>query len=173
MNKIYIIGSVASGKTTLSKEISNVTGIPCYELDSIVHQKVAGGQRKRTPDEQVAEIDRIDNEGDWIIEGTYRKTCDKVMDISDVIIFLDTTLWLRKVRIIKRFVKQQLGIEKCNYKSDIVMLRLMFKWTNDFETDRDAFNNMLSQYHEKVYIVKRKEEAMELLNIDITREDKK
>ena len=74
------------------------------------------------------------------------------LDISDTIIFLDTPLWLRRTRIATRFVKQQLGIEKCGYKSDIKMLRLMFKWANDFEKTRDVFESRLDEYCEKVYI---------------------
>jgi len=37
--KIYIVGSVASGKTTLAKKLSNKLGIKCTHLDAIVHIK--------------------------------------------------------------------------------------------------------------------------------------
>lgn len=163
MKKIYIIGSVASGKTTLSKEISKTLRIPCFELDSIVHDKIEGRQTRRTPIEQIKEIDRIDGVGNWIIEGTYRKTCHKVLDIADTIVFLDTPLLLRMIRIVTRFIKQQFRIEKCNYKSDLKMLRLMFKWTNDFERDRDSFMDLLGEYSEKVYIVRNKKSLKNLL----------
>ncbi|WP_277619935.1 hypothetical protein [Listeria aquatica] len=35
--KIWIIGSVASGKTTLAKELQKELGIPYHELDVFVH----------------------------------------------------------------------------------------------------------------------------------------
>ncbi|MBC1520610.1 hypothetical protein HB912_02985 [Listeria aquatica] len=35
--EIWIIGSVASGKTTLAKELQKELGIPYYELDVFVH----------------------------------------------------------------------------------------------------------------------------------------
>lgn len=35
--KIYITGSVASGKSTLARRISQIIEIPCYHLDEVVH----------------------------------------------------------------------------------------------------------------------------------------
>ena len=35
--KIYIVGSVASGKSTLARRLSQSTGIPCFPLDEVVH----------------------------------------------------------------------------------------------------------------------------------------
>lgn len=44
--KIDIIGSVASGKTTLAKRISKKYGVPYYEKDNIVWKRTAGGDVK-------------------------------------------------------------------------------------------------------------------------------
>jgi adenylate kinase family enzyme len=61
MAKILIVGIVASGKTTLARQMSRRMDIPWYELDSIVHlRKVVDGQTKRTKDEQVEMIMEID-----------------------------------------------------------------------------------------------------------------
>ena len=45
--KIDIIGSVASGKTTLAKRISNKYGIPHYQKDNIVWKRTLNGDVKR------------------------------------------------------------------------------------------------------------------------------
>ncbi len=152
MSKIYIIGIVASGKTTLAKRLSIQFNIPCYELDSIVWHKTEKKRYKRTPKQQLEIINNIDNKGNWIIEGTYRESCRCLFDIADKIIFLDTPLWKRKYRILLRYVKQKLGIEKCNYNSDLRMLKSMYKWTKDFEHHRVEFEKMLSQYKNKLII---------------------
>ena len=150
MNKIYIVGIVASGKTTLAKKLSKEMNVPYHELDCIVHVKTNNGRYKRTPKEQVEELKRIDSLGDWIIEGTYRESCKCLLDMADKIIFLDPPLWLRKYRILTRYIKQQLHIEPCHYKSDFDMLKMMYKWTNDFEKSRDEFENMLKKYNYKL-----------------------
>jgi len=43
-----------------------------------------------------------------------------------------------------------LGIEKCHYTPDIKMLKMMYKWTRDFEENRADFESRLQPYKEKV-----------------------
>lgn len=74
MRKIFIVGIVASGKTTLSKQLSKKNNIPWYELDCIVYHQTADGKNKRTPDEQAEVIKEIYCRGQWIFEGTYRES---------------------------------------------------------------------------------------------------
>ncbi|MDR2898883.1 MAG: hypothetical protein LBU94_01055 [Clostridiales bacterium] len=153
MSRIYIVGIVASGKTTLAKALSKQFNIPHYELDCIVHTEKDGERYKRAPEECVEEINRIDSLGDWgdwIIEGTYRQSCKCLLDISDKIIFLDPPLWLRKVRIVTRSIKQGLHMEHCHYKPDLHMLKMMFKWTKDFGDNRKDFEKLLEQYEYKL-----------------------
>jgi adenylate kinase family enzyme len=153
MSKIYIIGIVASGKTTLAKNLSKELNITYYELDCIVHYKTETKRYKRTPEQQLEVIKDIDSNSDWIIEGTYRESCHCLFDMADKIIFLDTPLWKRKYRILLRYIKQQFGIEKCHYKSDFKMLKLMYRWTKDFERNRMEFEEMLKQYENKLTII--------------------
>lgn len=153
MSKIYIIGIVASGKTTLAKRLSEQLNISHYELDCIVWHKTDTGRHKRTSEQQLEVIKNIDGIGDWIIEGTYRESCHCLFDMADKIIFLDTPLWKRKYRILFRYIKHQLGIEKCHYKSDLKMLKLMYKWTKDFERNRIEFEKMLNRYKNKLTVI--------------------
>ncbi|WP_054957913.1 hypothetical protein [Paenibacillus dakarensis] len=148
--KILIIGIVASGKTTLAKNLSITLGIPWYELDCIVHHQTEKERFKRTPEEQVMIINNIDCTGSWIFEGTDRESYRCLFDMADTIIFLDTPLWKRKLRIIIRFIKQKLGIEKSHYKPDINMLKMMYKWTRDFERNRVSFEERLQLYNYKL-----------------------
>ncbi|BBI33490.1 P-loop NTPase family protein [Cohnella abietis] len=150
MNKVLIIGIVASGKTTLAKRLSKKINVPWYELDSIVHHQSATGRNKRTEDEQVEAIMDIDKDGNWIFEGTDRESYQCLYEMADTIIFLDTPLWKRKIRIFVRFLKQKLGVESCQYKPDITMLKMMYKWTLDFESNRDKFEAKLQLYQNKV-----------------------
>ncbi|WP_255320095.1 hypothetical protein [Paenibacillus elgii] len=150
MKKVLIIGIVASGKTTLAKRLSKKMNIPWYELDGIVHPQTPDGRYKRTADEQVEVIMDIDKSGAWIFEGTDRESYQCLFDMADTIIFLDTPLWKRRIRIFTRFLKQQLGIEKCHYQSDLAMLKMMYKWTRDFESNRANFESKLPSYQHKV-----------------------
>ncbi|SET63923.1 Adenylate kinase [Oceanobacillus limi] len=150
MKKIYIIGIVASGKTTLAKELSKKLNIPWYELDQVVYKQTDEGRYKRTTSEQVEVIMEIDKNEQWIVEGVDRKSYRCLLEMSDTIIFLDPPLWKRRIRILTRFIKQNLGLEKCNYIPNTHMLKMMFKWTRDFERDRANFEERLRSYHDKV-----------------------
>lgn len=149
--KILIIGCVGSGKSTYAKKLSKELNIKRYEIDSIVHDDIEN--RKRTEEEQKNIIDKINKNESWIIEGTLRKNLYYLLEMADKIIFIDTPYNVRKRRIIKRFIKQKLKIEKCNYKPTLEMLKMMFIWNKEFEDERDKFIEILNKYNSKLEII--------------------
>lgn len=76
-----------------------------------------------------------------------------MLDLADKIIYVDTFLEKRKIRIITRYIKQKLKLEKCNYKPTLEMLKNMYKWTNDFEKNRKEFEEKLKEYNDKLIIL--------------------
>ena len=114
--KILIFGIVASGKTTLARKLSKELSIPYYEGDCIAWGFPNEKRYKRSNEGQKEIIDKINENGAWIVEGTYRESQKVLYDLADKIIFLDTPLYIRRYRIISRFIKQKVGYEKSNYK---------------------------------------------------------
>lgn len=149
--KILIVGIVASGKTTLARKLSKLLNIKHYEIDSVVHDDV--NNIKRSEKEQKKIFNKINKEDNWIIEGTLRKHLFYLCSMADKIIYLDIPLKIRKRRIFTRFVRQLFGTEKCNYEVNLKMLKMMYKWTNDFEKNKSDFENQLFTYSEKIIIV--------------------
>lgn len=154
--KILIIGIIASGKTTLAKKLSKEYNIKHYEIDLIVHDDK--DNYKRTNEEQQNLIKRINENDNWIIEGTLRKNLFNLLQLADIIIYLDIPLMVRKRRILTRFIKQKLRIEKSNYKPDLKMLKNMYKWTKDFEKNKKEFENTISKSGKKIIVLKSKKE---------------
>ena len=152
--KILIFGIVASGKTTLAKQLSEEIHIPYFEGDCITWGFPGEERYKRTDEEQLSIIKKIDEKPSWIVEGTYRKSQHILYDLADKIIFLDTPSGRRYFRIIVRFIKQKLRLEKCNYKPTAEMLRHMFLWTKEFEKNRKMHEDRLMEYQEKVIWIK-------------------
>ena len=146
--KVLIIGIVASGKTTLAERLSNESGIKYYEIDSIVHDDY--NKRKRSNAEQQNIIREINKNESWIIEGTLRNNLYSLLDEADKIIYIDIPLNVRKKRILIRYIKQKIGLEECNYKPTLKMLRMMYKWTNDFEGNKKSFEEQLIKYSDKL-----------------------
>ncbi|MBQ3511197.1 MAG: AAA family ATPase [Bacilli bacterium] len=151
MMKILIVGIVASGKTTLAKKLSKLLGIKHYEIDSVVHDDV--NNVKRSEKEQKKIFNEINREDNWIIEGTLRKHLFYLCNMADKIIYLDIPLNIRKRRIFTRFIKQLFGTEQSNYEVNLKMLKMMYKWTDDFEKNRSDFERQLFTYSDKIIIV--------------------
>lgn len=161
LNKIFIVGIVASGKTTLAKQLSKIRGIPWYELDCVVHNDSPIGRHKRTKEEQLSVIEEIDARGQWIFEGTDRSSYQCLYVMADWVIFMDTPLWKRRMRIFTRYCRQKIGLESCHYRSDLAMLKRMYQWTSEFEHNRAQFEAKLRQYADKVIrVTNRRDLAM-------------
>lgn len=152
--KILIIGTVATGKTTLARKLSKKYKIKYYEIDSIVHDDENNG-RKRTKEEQNEIINKINKNKDWIIEGVLRKNLEYLLELSDEIIYLDIPKYKRNIRILIRFVKQKLKIEKVNYKPNFEMLKNMYKWSNEDEKRKNEIQQKLNKHKNKLKILKK------------------
>ncbi len=150
--KILIIGSVASGKTTLAKKLSKKLHIDYYEIDSIVHDDK--NLIKRDNKEQQKIINEINKNRNWIIEGTLRKNLTNLLTIADKIIYLNIPYEIRNKRIKKRYLKQRLKLEKANYKPNDEMLDKMYLWNKEFELNKTEFEHRLTKYVNKLLILK-------------------
>lgn len=151
--KILIVGTVGTGKTTLAKKLAEEYNIRHYEIDSIVHDDNESG-RKRSVQEQEKIIKKIDEENSWIIEGTLRKNLYYLLDIADKIIYLDIPKRKRNVRILTRYIKQKLRIEKSNYIPSIKMLKQMYKWSEEHEKNKSQLEKVLNKYNVKLEIIR-------------------
>ena len=102
----------ASGKTTLSKILSEYYEIERFEIDEIVHD-IDNNDIKRSLKEQTKIINRINKENkNYILEGVLRKNLDFIINLVDQIIYLDIDKKEISKRIKKRYIKQKLKLEK-------------------------------------------------------------
>ncbi|MGN8842873.1 MULTISPECIES: AAA family ATPase [unclassified Bacillus (in: firmicutes)] len=159
--KVHIIGSVGSGKTTLAKELSTKLEIPYYELDNVVWMRKENGDSRRTEEEREKLLHRIVQTDKWIIEGVHHDEWVKnSFQQADTIIFLDTNYYIRTYRIMKRFIKQKVGIEKAHYQPSFKIFFKMFQWNKHFEeVGKPDFFKKYQEYQGKVFVVKSKKVA--------------
>jgi adenylate kinase family enzyme len=154
--KIHIIGSVASGKSTLARKLSKDMNIPYFELDNIMWERRETGDRRRSEEERVDLIHSIITTDYWIVEGAHYQSwmVDSLIH-ADLIIFLDTPKPKRTFRILKRFIEEKTRLKKGNYKQTIRMLTKMFEWNHRFERDdKENITCLLKPYKHKVEIMK-------------------
>lgn len=89
MKRIIVIGSPGSGKSTFSRRLAELTGLPLHHLDMIKHRP----DRTTIPSE---EFDKrlkavLQTEG-WIIDGNYQRTIGLRLQYCDTVFMFDLPL---------------------------------------------------------------------------------
>lgn len=86
MKKIIVIGCPGSGKSTFSKALHEITGIPLFHLDMMYWNP------DRTTVEKHVFMERLNSviqKDEWIIDGNYNSTMELRLQACDTVIFLD------------------------------------------------------------------------------------
>lgn len=107
IHKIAIIGGPGTGKTTLSKKLSNILSISYFSIDNIKFYKNWISKNIKDIDN---DINNILNKNEWIIEGNHLRNLKKILSKADLVIFLDFPLHLQLLGIFKRFF---FSLNKC------------------------------------------------------------
>ena len=102
MKKVIVIGCPGSGKSRLSKALSEKTGLPLYHLDMMYWKADKTQVEKSLFLERLSEA--IENE-EWLIDGNYSSTMEMRLEACDTVIFLDFPKELCIKGIMERFGK--------------------------------------------------------------------
>ena len=147
--KIYIIGSPASGKTTLAKKLSKRYDIKYYELDCIVYDD-ENNHIKRTEEEISKKFNEILKEESFILEDVGRSKFKKGREVADVIYYIKLSKLEIYKRLIKRWINQRKGIESYNYPPTIYQLYGLFKDVKNYQKVEKQRVKELEIYKNKV-----------------------
>lgn len=165
MKKIYIIGPVGSGKTTLSNKLSEKLNICVYELDKVVWDD-DNGNIKRSDDEIKVLFNDIISKESWIIEDVGRKKFIDGVVCADIVYYLNLGKITIYSRCIFRWIKQKIGIEKYNYKPTLKGLFEMLKWArNDCKNKNDKIEYIKN--NSKKYQILSKKDVKIMLRSDL------
>ncbi|EQC47452.1 EutP/PduV family microcompartment system protein [Bacteriovorax sp. Seq25_V] len=91
MKKVIIIGTTGSGKTTLASQIANTLKIKHIQLDQLFWKPHWG---ESTDDEFFEKIKKEIENGNWVIDGNYKRTNHLTWHQADTVIWIDLPKWL-------------------------------------------------------------------------------
>lgn len=147
--KIRIIGGSGTGKTYLAGKLSEKYGIERYDLDDVFWDNSGTYGIKRPEQKRTEMLDGILEKENWIIEGVYYAWCGRCFEEADRIYLLNVPRRVYRRRIILRFIKRKLGMEK-GKKETLKSLKDLLKWADKYQReDMPQIEAMLEQYSEK------------------------
>lgn len=156
MMKIYIIGPVGSGKTTFATKLSEITNIKYYELDKVAWDD-DNGNIKRSLEETLKIFKNILKNDSWIIEDIGRSRFKQGRVDADIIYYIKLSRLKSYYRVIKRWIKQRLGLERYNHPPVIKQLFYYIKTVNTYYKKEKRKLKSLEEFKNKLTIVNSKE----------------
>ncbi|MCR9259969.1 MAG: hypothetical protein NXH95_09615 [Pseudomonadaceae bacterium] len=108
--RINVIGSSGSGKSTFAKNLAAALQLPCYEMDELFWQ---ADWVESTDEEFLPKVEHVVEQPQWILDGNYSRTLSIKLNRAELLIWIDlpflTTTYQVTQRAIKRsFSKQEL-----------------------------------------------------------------
>lgn len=149
--KIHIIGGSGSGKSFLANKLSQEYNIPHYDLDDIMwdNESITYGVKRSLAERKVL-LEEILEKDNWIIEGVYYKWCGQCFVEADQIYLLNIPRYQYRFRIIRRFFRRKLGVEK-GKKETFKSLMDLLKWADCYQKeDMIEIRRLLELYWDKV-----------------------
>lgn len=106
MKKVAVFGKPGSGKSTLSKQLAEATGIELHALDSILYQQNGKEVDRECYEDTHNHILTTDT---WIIEGfgplNSQESFNKRLEAADTLIYIDLPYPITYWFVTKRFLK--------------------------------------------------------------------
>lgn len=153
--KIIVIGSPGSGKSTFSRKLRDVTGLPLYHLDMINHKPDKTTVSGEEFDRRLNEIMLTD---EWIIDGNYQRTLEVRLEKCDTAFLLDFPLEVCLAGAAERVGKKREDMPWVEDELD----EEFRQWIVDFPaTKLPEIYRMLERYDNKNIVIFKSRQEME------------
>jgi adenylate kinase family enzyme len=130
MQRVLVMGSSGSGKSTFARRLSGITGLPVVSIDALFWKPGWVESDREEFRERLAEVTRQPR---WIMDGNYTSAAGELRrDVSDTVILFDlpraTCMWGILSRIAKSYGKVRPEMaEGCPEKFDVEFFH--YVWT--------------------------------------------
>jgi adenylate kinase family enzyme len=135
-HRLHIIGGPGSGKSYVAAKVAATLGVEAYDLDDLFWDPGASTYGVKAGEETRNQaLTAIVMRDAWVIEGVYYKWLTPSFERADLIIVLDTPVWLRDWRIVKRTVIRMFRRSPSMKKETLASLFKLLQWNHAYEKD--------------------------------------
>lgn len=156
-SKIMVIGFSGSGKSTISKMISNTLNIPVLYLDK-VHWLESWVENDKESECKIVS-DFLENNDSWVIDGNYsHMSYNERLESADLIIFMNFNRFNCLFRAFKRLFEnrgktRESMADNCVEKVDFEFIKWIL-WDSRQKSQTNNYKYALENYRDKVIIIK-------------------
>lgn len=159
MKKIIVIGCPGSGKSTFSKALQKITGIPLFHLDMMFWNT------DKTTMEKSVFLDRLSKvleKSEWIIDCNYGSTMELRIKECDTVVFLDYPLDVCLSGVRERRGKARSDMPWVEYDEDAEFIEFIKNYNLE---NRPQVMELLKKYsYKNIFIFTNRNEAKEFLS---------
>lgn len=154
MNRIIVIGSPGSGKSTFSRRLAEQTGLPLHHLDMIKHRPDRTTISSEGFDKRLKAV--LETES-WIIDGNYQRTIEIRLQYCDTVFLFDLPIEVCIEGVMARVGKKRPDMPWVEEELDDEFRQ----WIEGFPTQKlPHIYKLLDNYRDgEIVIFKSREEA--------------
>ena len=109
--RLSVLGPPGAGKTTLSQHLAKTLDLSYYKMDDLNHELMQNLKRDLQKNEWAKGLEQILQRPRWIIDGYYSSSLVPRLTHSDLIIFVDISIFICLKRAFLRSLKNLLGLK--------------------------------------------------------------
>lgn len=111
MERVVVVGSSGSGKTTFAQRLAHLLDVPHLEMDSLFHKY---GLADEAHDDFLPTLDGFTDQARWVVDGNYTShgTRQVVWPKADTFIWLDPPRRTTMSRVVRRTLRRVLTREE-------------------------------------------------------------
>ena len=101
--RINVIGTSGSGKSTFARELAKVLNLPYHEMDRLFWKP---DWQQSPEDEFVQQVREVTSQPKWVLDGNYRRTMPDKWNRAQLVIWLDLSFVRTVLRVTKRAIRR-------------------------------------------------------------------
>ena len=161
MNKVIVIGCPGAGKSTFSRTLHELTGLPLYHLDLLYWNSDKTTVRKEVFIERLQDVIALDK---WIIDGNYGSTMEMRIKECDTVFFLDYPLevCLNGIKERKGKIRPDMPWQEKEDEEDIEFNTFVKNF--DIQNRPRILELLKKYFYKEIHIFKNRNEANEFIS---------